>query len=206
MDLVYKFPQKELKSLFGPQIGRGCFSFVHKRPGDNFVTIISRDKAKECAAIFGLNSEDLPESKILFPDISYSKLPESKKAESILEKRGFEDYKIYQIKYFPVVKSLKRGLKTNFWEFYKKLYFIWESYPYNNNNWERIDYYKKEFAKIDDEIKGKYGAAIINALETLINYGDDVWFEISPRNVRVDTNGRLVLLDVFFFRGDMQRK
>lgn len=40
---------------------------------------------------------------------------------------------------------------------------------------------------------------IQEALEQLRNYGDDIAIEISPRNVKT-LNGRLVLLDLFYFR------
>lgn len=40
---------------------------------------------------------------------------------------------------------------------------------------------------------------IQEALESLTNYGQDIDIEISPRNVKT-LNGRLILLDIFFFR------
>jgi hypothetical protein len=42
-----------------------------------------------------------------------------------------------------------------------------------------------------------------DAVEACANYGSDVMFEISPRNVAVH-NGNLILLDCFFIKSKLR--
>jgi hypothetical protein len=44
---------------------------------------------------------------------------------------------------------------------------------------------------------------MLDALDACANYGNDVCFEISPRNVAVK-NGKLVLMDCFFMADKLQ--
>ena len=217
-----------LSGKYGALIGRGAFSLVFRKEKEDFVTILSVDKAKECAAYFGLNSLDCQESEdlsgILFPKIEFQ---QDSELDEILEKyynpqgvsnkfkgiRGIENAKLYKMRYFPRVKSLKSALKPDQWELYLKLRQIMNKGIFADSNWGRIDKYRELF----NELPGKYGEIMNAALDSLISYGDSISFEISPRNVAVDIGenedkgngqGNLVLLDCFFFREDLgfQRK
>lgn len=46
--------------------------------------------------------------------------------------------------------------------------------------------------------------AIDSALSGLTNYGEDICFEISPRNVAVTKSGCLILLDCFFIHSHLR--
>ena len=46
---------------------------------------------------------------------------------------------------------------------------------------------------------------LCDALETTLNYGDDIRMEVSPRNLAVDEYGRLILLDVFYSYNRLQK-
>lgn len=215
---------KALKSNFGPQIGRGMFSRVFKKEGENFVTIISRDKAKECNAYFGISHPDYPESEILFPCIDFFDYPgENGNNREIIEKveRVAPEYKLYRMKYFGAEcpapgcnkrKSLKSNLSPFQWALYQELRRVMNQAGYFKNNWDRVENYRKLFREMGDNLEkgfpGKgnaYGDIMVNALDQLLNYGDSISFEISPRNISFDSEGNLVLLDVFFFRDDMEK-
>jgi len=45
--------------------------------------------------------------------------------------------------------------------------------------------------------------ALIDAVSALTNYGSDICFEISPRNIAVTKTGNLILLDCFFMRSKL---
>lgn len=206
-----------LLGKYGALIGRGAFSLVFRKEKEDSVTILSVDKAKECAAYFGLNSLDCQESEdlsgVLFPRIEFQDDP---KLDEILEKyynprgvsnkfkgiRGIENAKLYKMGYFPRVKSLKSALKPDQWRLYLELRRIMNSVGCFKKNWDRIDKYRELF----NELPGGYGEIMNAALDSLISYGDSIAFEISPRNISADGEngqGNLVLLDCFFFREDL---
>jgi len=217
MKSLPRYLVKMIKSHFGPQIGRGMFSRVFKRENQDFVTIISKDKAKECAAIFSLSHPDFPKSEILFPKISFldncGRIDEKDKGinrEIISKIENFApDYNIYRMKYFPRVKSLKSRLKPLQWALYKELRGIMDRTGYFRDNWDRINNYRKLFLEMGENLNksfpggGIYGEIMNNAIDSLLNYGSSIRFEISPRNISVDSEGNLILLDVFFFQVDM---
>ena len=45
--------------------------------------------------------------------------------------------------------------------------------------------------------------AILEAIDAMCNYGSDVSFEISPRNIAADKDGNLILLDCFFIKSQL---
>lgn len=206
-----------LSANYGELIGRGAFSLVFRKPNEDFVTILSVDKAKECAAYFGLNSLDCQESEdlsaILFPKIEFQQDSELDRILENLYSRGFrgkfkgirgiENAKLYRMRYFPRVKSLKSALKPDQWKLYCQLREIMDKGIFADSNWGRIDKYRELF----NELPGRYGEIMNAALDSLISYGDSIAFEISPRNISTDGEngqGNLVLLDCFFFREDLE--
>jgi len=97
----------------------------------------------------------------------------------------------YLCKYYPKVRSLKKALKPSEYEKYKDLRDIF------TNNWGGIKGYshcRRDLGKVKNKTMRKH---LLDAVDSLANYGDDMCFEISPRNVAVN-NGKLVLLDCFF--------
>lgn len=98
----------------------------------------------------------------------------------------------YRMKYYPHVSSLKQNLDPDQWEIYKTL----RNFGYRS--FANISEAMFEWIKIFETLENKeLSATLIKAIEACGNYGTDVGFEISPRNVAVD-NGKLILLDVFF--------
>jgi hypothetical protein len=62
-----------------------------------------------------------------------------------------------------------------------------------------LDELRKQFNRLP-----KWAARALNEqIDGLMNYGADIRFEISPRNVAVK-NGKLILLDCFFFASKLR--
>lgn len=150
-------------------IGRGLFSKVWRLNGSQ-VLVKSVCHVKECISMQWHNSENI------CPDITRI------------------DDQTYTIEYFDKVSSLKDNLKASHYEIYKNLKSLSVGYVPNKHN--LFDAWYKQFKTIKNK---RYRLALIDMLETLTNYGSDIEFEISPRNVAVK-NGKLILLDVFFMQ------
>lgn len=100
----------------------------------------------------------------------------------------------YICKHYPKVKSLKDSLREDHYKIYQELRNL--SVGYIRNPYDLCSAWHKEFKKISNK---RFRDGLTNMLDNLCNYGTQIQFEISPRNVAVD-NGRLILLDCFFMQ------
>ena len=162
-------------------IGKGAFSTVYRKSTDK-VLIKSTDHVKECMSLGWF-----PTSR-LFPKITQ------------VGQDDVSDCKFYESKYYPKFSSLKKELNSLDWEFYNILRGLERSYFGKGSN---LSHWQKQFDTIPSKFKHKK-LALLESLDALSNYGDDVCFEISPRNVAIN-NGRLILLDCFFFSSQLNR-
>lgn len=103
----------------------------------------------------------------------------------------------YIMNYYPKTASLKNSLKPKEYEFYLELRRIFDSYPFGYSA------LRDAFQTIKCRNRRRI---MIEALEACANYGQDVRFEISPRNVRVSKAGNLILLDCFFIASHLFSK
>ena len=150
-------------------IGKGAFTKAYLKDDNKTVFLKSVCPIKECMA-YGW----FPES-YLFPT---------------LESVGNNEY---EMQYYPKVTSLKQNLSKHQWELYKtlrNLNMFGDFYTDKFTHWhEQFDTIPNKFSKEREALK--------EALDGCANYGYDIGFEISPRNVA--TKGKkLVLLDCFF--------
>jgi len=159
-------------------IGTGSFSKVYKK--GNKVYIKSNDPAKECMALGWF-----PNSR-LFPKVKFT------------NEHGFD----YEMKYYKKHTSLKKALKPIEWEKYQELRKFMFSFRYGNNPGLFFNDLIQGFNKLKNKTLKK---ALIGAVEAMGNYGGDVMFEISPRNVSVSDTGGLVLLDCFFMQSMLKK-
>jgi hypothetical protein len=150
-------------------IGTGAFSKVYKKDNKT-VFIKSNCPVKECIALGWF-----PSSR-LFPTIKCL------------------DFQQYEMKYYERVASLKKSLKPAHYAFYKELRSIYTNARPCTNKYDNLDKWRNEFNKIKCSRKR---AIMIEAIEACSNFGSDIAFEISPRNVTV-SNGNLILLDCFY--------
>ena len=139
------------------------------------VRLESTDPVKECMA-----EGYFPESK-LFPTI--------KKIE----------WGVYETTYYKPVKSLKNTLTSLHYSYYKALRDIELRYVQNP-----YDSYM-ELSKIFKTLPRQLQKNLQYAIDGLSNWGTDIGFEISPRNVAVTKTGKLILLDCFFIKSHLSR-
>ena len=149
-----------------PLVGKGAFSKVYRKNAKR-VLIKSKDPVKEAMAC-GF----FPESS-MFPKVTH------------VGNSACGNWKYYEEKYYPRVRSLKKKLTPFEWEFYCVLRDINWGVPTRDGI---------------RSIPNKFTArrqALLDAHSGLQNYNPHPRFEISPRNVAVH-NSKLILLDCFF--------
>ena len=164
-------------------LGKGAFTKCYLNTCETSVTLISCDPIKEC-----MSNGWFPESE-LFPTVEYVDYCEK------------TDRKIYTMEYFPRTKGLKNVLDTDQWETYKTLRSVMDSIKFSVNIHDSYSNTLEAFDTIENE---ELKEVMIEALKACINYGSDVAFEISPRNVAVK-NGKLILLDCFFMKSTLNQ-
>lgn len=164
-------------------IGKGAFTKCYLNSCGESVTLITCDPIKECMA-----NGWFPESE-LFPKVEHVDYCER------------TDQNIYTMEYYPKTKGLKSVLDTDQWKIYQTLRKVMDNIGYCRNIDESYSKVYEAFETIGDE---DLREVMIEALEACTNYGSDVGFEISPRNVAVK-NGKLILLDVFFMKSTLRK-
>lgn len=109
------------------------------------------------------------------------------------------DTQTYLMPYYPPTKGLKAHLEPDQWKLYQQLRRIqWQfetGYRLVRSGFCRLN--------IPEETKEQ----LIALLDHVTNWADDesdIVFEISPRNVRA-VNGKLILMDVFFFESQIRK-
>ena len=163
-------------------IGKGVFTKCYQKD-EKTVILHSKCPLKECMS-FGW-----------FPDT-----PLFPKLERI-DYLDDGETQVYEMKYYPKVKSLKNNLKESQWKIYKELVRIRrENINTPKNHHMLYNHWQKAFKTIKNR---RVKDIMLQALDACANYGSDICFEISPRNVAVD-KGKLVLLDVFFMYSKLQ--
>lgn len=162
-------------------IGKGSFTKCYLLPCGSRVQLISRDPVKEAMA-----RDWFPESE-LFPKVDYV------------------DLGVYEMDYFEPVRSIKQNLIAGHWQLYKELRDLFLNNNPGINCFNPNDLYHLWY-KVFEEQAERYAPGsfmfesyqdIMMALDACANYGSDVVFEISPRNIRIK-EGKLILLDCFF--------
>jgi len=156
-------------------IGKGTFSKVYRKGDENVVAVHSTDPAKECMSL-GF----FPDSR-LFPKITRVSVG--------------EECTLYTMAYYPKVRAPKKVLNTRDYELYRLLRDISSLIPCDS---ERYNTYMTLFDAIPDKFAAER-KDLVEALTALSNYGQDIGFEISPRNISATADGDLILLDCFFF-------
>lgn len=159
-------------------IGKGVFTKAFLNV-DNSVILISCCPIKECMSLGWFpNSE-------LFPK---------------LERVDCDTYATYTMEYYPRLKGgLKANLDTDQYAIYKALRDV--NPKFELNPYDRASSLYAAFEELEDK---DLSDVMIEALYACCNYGSDIGFEISPRNVAVK-NGKLILLDCFYHMGTLNK-
>lgn len=159
-------------------IGKGTFTKAYLLECGTSVFLESTCPIKECMSLGWF-----PEST-LFPEIE--RLDDIEKQSKIVY--------TYKMEFYPKPLSLKTELEPREYLLYQELRKLKITPPMNRhllfNEWH------KAFNSLPDEFRLE-SEILREALDACGNFGSDIAFEISPRNVRVK-NGKLILLDCFF--------
>ncbi len=152
-------------------IGTGHWAKVYLLPCNDRVRIHSEDWAKEA-----MGAGMYPEHRLFA------------KVERVAPE-------VYEMRYFPRVRSLKNTLCSHDYKLYQILrgWLDRKSTGYYFDQIELCDNIISEYPEFTDEME-----AIKGAFDALADYHERIGFEISPRNVAVDGD-KLVLLDCFYF-------
>lgn len=154
-------------------IGKGAFTKAYLLESGK-VELHSCDPVKECMALCGFGDS------YLWPSI-----------EQV-------DNEVYTMDYLPKTPSLKNSLELRQYQLYTALRKLKPLLSFGLlREWEYLDHWRKQFESLPVEFEEEK-QALLEAVYSLGNYGQDIQFEISPRNVRA-VNGKLCLLDCFFF-------
>ena len=157
------------------RIGKGSFTTAYLQDDGHTALLKSTDYIKECMA-----HGWFPESA-LFPIINFTDTPHT-----------------YTMEYYPKVKSLKDNLDPDQYLIYKQLRALLPCAKYCS----RPHDYHAMWHTLFDTLPSDLKEVMKEALDACANYGTDVQFEISPRNVATK-NGRLILLDCFFIQSQL---
>ena len=156
---------------------RGAFSKVF-RLVDGTVKIFSSDPVKECMALWGFGES------ALWPEIERTDRLE-------------DGTNVFIMPLYDQPRSLKSALMEDDYKIYLALRKASKCLFLGRNPYDAPQHWHKTFEN-DLQAFPEVMQAMHDAIDSLQNYGHDIRFEISPRNVAVK-NGRLILLDCFFF-------
>lgn len=106
------------------------------------------------------------------------------------------EYGVYEGLLYEKVTAPKKQLNEKDYKRYKTLRDIFK-------NTLVTSYYPlhKTFSTLEDPYLKRI---LLSFLDTLANWGQDIGFEISPRNIATNKKGDLILLDIFFFRSKLR--
>lgn len=146
---------------------RGAFTKAYKSIDGTQVKLISSCPMKEAMAFGWCGDSDL--------------LPQIKQI----------DTQEYIMPYYDRIRALKRTLTPEHYAFYQEL----RALPWNQDtSIDSFFHWHKQFDTLTNETLRE---EIKEILDGMANYGTDIAFEISPRNIAV-VNGKLILMDCFF--------
>jgi hypothetical protein len=159
------------------KIGQGLFTSVYRKGNADKVLLISTDPVKECMSF------DWFPSTPLFPKV---------------KRLSYNDdgTSTYEMKYYSKVRAPKQQLNNRGYKLYLALRELNRA-PFGSNPYDFYSHWREEFKKLPNTFRVAQGH-LVDAIDSLTNYGPDINFEISPRNIATRPNGGLVLLDCFF--------
>ena len=157
------------------KVGRGMFTTAYLRD-DGMVELHSVDPVKEC-----MSHGWFPSSR-LFPTITRIATG------------------VYETKYYKVCRGLKSNLKPLEYAKYLALKELHVGFSVDPS--EQYDMLERAFHTLKNK---SLREAMLSALQACSNYGQDIGFEVSPRNVAVSKTGNLILLDLFFMKSALNK-
>lgn len=155
-------------------IGKGSFTKCYDL-GNGTVYLDTVDQIKEVMALGWF-----PDSK-LFPEIKLA-----------------EDGEGYVQPLYRKVSAPKRKLKEGDYKLYKTLRDVYLNFSRSSiNKYDSYSDWYKAFSECS-ELADDVACLLLEALDACSNTGYDISFEISPRNIALDDEGNMILLDCFY--------
>lgn len=169
-----------LKENKPSKVKQGHFTTAYLYEEQSKVILESRCYIKECMA-----HGWFPDSE-LFPSIKFADIEDDVNTE----------FRVYEMPLYVCGRSIKANVgKEDYEGIYVPLRKI--QYVSGYRNFEE----QLNTVGISEEVK----EAILEAYEACTNYGSDIGWEISPRNVAATAEGRLILLDCFYIKSQIRR-
>lgn len=177
--------------MFGfKNIGKGAFTNCYDML-DGKVLLETVDPQKEAIAC-----NWFPESKLL-PTIEDA--PAKYNSEKM---RGGSYLQYYISPKYNKVRGYKQDLKPIDQKRYQELKKFYDNLPVPPDNKHYcLDVLRDNLnsAKMRPMLK----ELLNDCFDAMANYGSDIWFEISPRNIATDAKGNMILLDCFYMIGKL---
>jgi hypothetical protein len=145
------------------------------RETDTTVLVVSDDPAKEC--------------------MSFGWMPDSPLMPTI-ERIEYGELSLYRMPLYTRVTSPKKQLKPRDYAVYQELRELQNSIVHSLS-WKNINAL--------EAVGTDCANLLIECIDAMSNYTDQCGFEISPRNIALDKNGDLILLDCFYDRQKIKR-
>ena len=156
-----------------PLIGKGLFSKVYGDLNSPTVTIVTVDNAKECLALFCKKMKHLPDTKRIDDGVYIQ--PRYNRISSVAD-----------------IKE---------WKALKKIHNEYNSFTYSLDYAKSIRNYNTLIDLIEkykDDLGNDLYEALLELISAYSNYEYNIGFEIARRNLALDNEGNLILLDVIF--------
>jgi len=174
---VLEYNSKEIQV---EKIGKGMFWTAYQEKNSNNVFLVGKannDYSKEAVALWCSELKHIPKLERVYRD---------------------EDTEIFKTVYTPGLKAKDRDA----WSDYKKLRGLWENYLTENLSPTRLQFVAQNFRTVldDADIKESLKEALEEMIEAVSNYDGEWLLEFAPRNLGVDEEGNLILLDILYDR------
>jgi len=150
---------------------------------------------KDGESVVLISSDPLKEALALFADQSLPHVPKIERLECD-RRDGSQAYRM------PLYTRLSAAKHKDAWKIYKALEKAWTAVAYKPPYDSRLAIDKSEKILDDLIVSGAVPVSVTDALREMLdaasNYGQGIALEFAPRNLAVDSNGQLILLDVMF--------
>ena len=166
-------------------IGKGHFTNVFHKEGDDTVLVTSRCYVKECISQGWIGDSEL------FPTFERTDIG------TVYDTKDAA-FTTYKVKKYEKVSKIMGLLNDEHKNLYRELRKV-DSFYFGN--YEGYSHLNAEFDKLS--ISEEHKEALREALDGLANYGQDMMFEISPRNIFIEDD-KLILSDVFFMKSQLR--
>lgn len=171
------------------KIGQGQFTSAYRVPDSDVVYLLSK-----------VNNTTNDYVKEIYTHIQHPHIPvmETLYREVYFSRMGYRN--IYKTRYYNPLTAQS----TTAWAHYKTLKNTWERI--RTSKYKKPDNWYQYMGDFIDTLRDEQSVpnSIIDALDLLYSwvtaYGSNFLLEFSPRNLKVDDHGNLILLDIIFFQ------